>query len=84
MGWFSSSPPSSASPNAPEPVAQDSMYKPLKRNERKACWDARDKYFACLDRNNILDAIKDEEAASKSCSTASSAFEADCASSWVA
>ncbi|KAL2278995.1 hypothetical protein FJTKL_13985 [Diaporthe vaccinii] len=53
------------------------------RTERKRCWESRDAYFACLDRNNILDAIKDDKAAAKQCGGQSTAFERDCASEWV-
>ncbi|ROW07457.1 hypothetical protein VMCG_03928 [Cytospora schulzeri] len=54
------------------------------RTERKKCWESRDLYFSCLDRNNILDAIKDEKAAAKSCGGEGVAFEKDCATEWVA
>ncbi|KKY30905.1 putative oxidoreductase-like protein [Diaporthe ampelina] len=53
------------------------------RTERKRCWESRDAYFACLDRNNILDAIKDDKAAAKQCGGDSVAFETDCAAEWV-
>jgi cytochrome c oxidase assembly factor 6 len=53
------------------------------RTERKKCWESRDAYFACLDRNNILDAIKDNKAAAKQCGGESAAFERDCAAEWV-
>ncbi|KAG6358109.1 hypothetical protein INS49_013993 [Diaporthe citri] len=53
------------------------------RTERKRCWESRDAYFACLDRNSILDAIKDDKAAAKQCGGESTAFERDCASEWV-
>lgn len=53
------------------------------RTERKKCWESRDAYFACLDRNNILDAVKDDKAAAKNCGGESAVFERDCASEWV-
>jgi cytochrome c oxidase assembly factor 6 len=53
------------------------------RTERKKCWESRDLYFSCLDRNGILDAIKDEKAAAKSCAGEGVAFEKDCATEWV-
>ncbi|KAJ4293041.1 hypothetical protein N0V88_005705 [Collariella sp. IMI 366227] len=34
-----------------------------KRAERARCWEARDGYFACLDANNIVDALKEEKKA---------------------
>ncbi|ROW09944.1 hypothetical protein VPNG_06262 [Cytospora leucostoma] len=53
------------------------------RTERKKCWESRDIYFACLDRNGILDAIKDDKAAAKSCGGEAVGFEKDCATEWV-
>lgn len=53
------------------------------RTERKKCWEARDGYFACLDKNGILDAIKDEKAAAKACGGENVVFERDCAREWV-
>ncbi|GKT90247.1 oxidoreductase-like protein [Colletotrichum tofieldiae] len=37
------------------------------RSERRKCWDARDAYFGCLDRNTIVDAVKDDDKARKAC-----------------
>lgn len=79
MGWFSSSTPATSE----DATSLDGTYKPLKRNERKACWESRDIYFGCLDRNDILDAVKDADAAGKKCSKESELFEKDCATSWV-
>ncbi len=53
------------------------------REERKRCWEARDGYFACLDTNNIVDALKDEKKAAKACGPQSAQFERDCATQWV-
>lgn len=53
------------------------------RTERKKCWEARDGYFACLDKNGILDALKDENAAAKACGGENVVFERDCAREWV-
>ena len=53
------------------------------RSERQKCWVARDAYFACLDKNNIIDALKDEKAAAKACKAESTEFEKDCAAQWV-
>ncbi|KAJ9130277.1 hypothetical protein NKR19_g9957 [Coniochaeta hoffmannii] len=55
---------------------------PLK-SERQRCYLARDAYFACLDANNIVDALKDDKAAAKACGPQSRDFERDCASQWV-
>ncbi|KAK3400572.1 cytochrome oxidase c subunit VIb-domain-containing protein [Sordaria brevicollis] len=53
------------------------------RSERQKCWMARDAYFACLDKNNIIDALKDEKQAAKACKAESAEFEKDCAAQWV-
>lgn len=76
MGLFSSNP-------SPASTAADGSYKPMKREERKACWEARDAYFSCLDKNKILDSIKDADGAAQNCGGETKAFERDCASSWV-
>ncbi|GJD00122.1 hypothetical protein ColKHC_08947 [Colletotrichum higginsianum] len=53
------------------------------RSERRKCWDARDAYFGCLDRNTIVDALKDDTKARKACPTENADFERDCAAAWV-
>jgi cytochrome c oxidase assembly factor 6 len=53
------------------------------RSERQRCWEARDNYFACLDANNIVDALKDSKQAAKACGKQSAQFEKDCATQWV-
>lgn len=53
------------------------------RSERKKCWEARDSYFACLDRSNIIDAVKEDKAARKACPAENELFERDCATAWV-
>ncbi|KAF2433703.1 hypothetical protein EJ08DRAFT_606817 [Tothia fuscella] len=61
----------------------DGAYEAPGRLSRAQCWDARDGYNQCLDRNNILDAIKDKDTAEKACGQESQNFEKNCASSWV-
>lgn len=53
------------------------------RAERLRCWEARDGYFACLDANNIVDALKEDKRAAKVCGKESAQFENDCATQWV-
>ncbi|KZL70025.1 oxidoreductase-like protein [Colletotrichum tofieldiae] len=53
------------------------------RSERRKCWDARDAYFGCLDRNTIVDAVKDDDKARKACPAEDAVFERDCATAWV-
>lgn len=88
MSWFSSSSTSnkqstSSTSSSPSSSPSSSDYKPLDRTERQACWEARDGYFSCLDKHNILDAIKDADAAKKSCGPENEVYERDCAKSWV-
>ncbi|GKT64056.1 oxidoreductase-like protein [Colletotrichum tofieldiae] len=52
------------------------------RSERRKCWDARDAYFGCLDRNTIVDAVKDDDKARKACPAEDAVFERDCATAW--
>ncbi|KAL0936975.1 Cytochrome c oxidase subunit 6B-like protein new16 [Colletotrichum truncatum] len=53
------------------------------RSERRKCWEARDAYFGCLDRNAITDALKDDGKARKACPKENADFERDCAAAWV-
>ena len=53
------------------------------RAERQRCWEARDGYFACLDKNDILDALKEDKKAAKECKVESAKFEENCAEKWV-
>ncbi|KAK6527993.1 hypothetical protein TWF281_009252 [Arthrobotrys megalospora] len=64
------------SPPPPKTTAPD-------RSERAKCWESRDLFFSCLDKNDILDSIKDSDAANKECGAQLKGFERDCASSWV-
>ena len=56
------------------------------RSNRKQCYTARDAFFECLDKNNVLDSIntKDGKAKAKSfCGDLDQDFEKNCAHSWV-
>ncbi|KAH6668160.1 cytochrome oxidase c subunit VIb-domain-containing protein [Plectosphaerella plurivora] len=53
------------------------------RSERARCWEARDAYFACLDRANVIDPVKEDKAARAACSAENTGFENNCATSWV-
>jgi len=70
MGWFDwfSSKPDPSSGAAPD------------RSQRQACWDARDAYYACLDKNFILKPGEEEK---NICSREKKAYEGSCAKSWV-
>ena len=79
MAWLSVF--GSARPS--EGSKENAAYEAPDRVKRAQCWDARDIYFQCLDKNNILDAIGEKEAAEKACAKESVNFEQNCASSWV-
>ena len=80
MGWFSSDKPSTI--DAPRP-SNDGGYIAPDRTQRAHCWEARDAYFACLDKHNIIDSVKSAEKADKLCATESQSFDRNCATSWV-
>lgn len=73
MGLFGSSTPAGLPPQKIAP----------NRTQRAACWEARDGFFACLDANNIIDAIKEAPKAKSACGAQEVAFERDCVGSWV-
>ena len=80
MGWL---PWTSASPTTDQrPIGKDG-YKAPDRAERNLCWEARDNFFACLERNGIVDSIKEDEKARAVCAGALAQFDKDCSASWV-
>src|ERR1700761_8688103 len=84
MGWLPSWGSSGDPQKTPASNAtQDGGYEAPGRLSRAKCWDSRDAFYQCLDRNNILDAIKDKDAADRACGNESENFEQNCASSWV-
>ena len=78
MGLFGSS----STPSTPK-TSVDGTPEAPDRTARAKCWEGRDAFFKCLDRNGIIDSIKDEDKASKLCGNEGKLFEKDCASSWV-
>lgn len=82
MGILSAPPPSHASPTAPAP-SSDGAYIAPDRTARQHCWDARDGFFACLERNGIVDSITDKEKTNKACGRENEKLEGECAKSWV-
>lgn len=52
-------------------------------SQRRECWDARDKFFECLDAHSIVDAKKDDAQARKACPESVKAFESSCIDTWV-
>jgi hypothetical protein len=77
MGWLPWS--SGAEPNK----ASDGGRIAPDRTSRKRCWEGRDLFFACLDRNDILDGIKDDKEARRKCAKEVEEFEAACSATWV-
>jgi cytochrome c oxidase assembly factor 6 len=59
---------------------QDEM---RKKSSRQHCWDARDQYFACLEKHNIDNDITDSKSAQKNCKPEDDFFQQQCISSWV-
>lgn len=53
------------------------------RNAREVCYESRDIFFECLDKNNILDAVKEDEKSRQVCPQEVKDYERDCARSWV-
>lgn len=78
MGWFGSSETASKQVTPAETIKE-----PPGRVKRAQCWDARDGFFKCLDKNGILDSVKEDEKARAACSSELAKFEQNCAASWV-
>ncbi|KAI1102142.1 cytochrome oxidase c subunit VIb-domain-containing protein [Jackrogersella minutella] len=55
------------------------------RTERKQCWDARDNFYSCLDKHDVIDSLNGDgkKIAEKQCAKENKAFEENCASAWV-
>jgi hypothetical protein len=51
------------------------------RSERAKCWEARDRYFQCLDDEGVL--APSSEGKSSACFPLRKQFEKDCVKSWV-
>lgn len=49
------------------------------REERKRCWESRDAYFRCLDREKVI--VPGREG--KACASENKVYEKNCAASWV-
>ncbi|OAL31442.1 hypothetical protein AYO22_01034 [Fonsecaea multimorphosa] len=80
-GSASSNPSLPQSSNLP-PRSKDGGYVAPDRTSREQCYESRDIFFQCLDRHDILDAVKEDEKARKVCPAEVAAYEKDCARSW--
>ncbi|ETI29523.1 hypothetical protein G647_01976 [Cladophialophora carrionii CBS 160.54] len=78
----SSNPSLPQSANQP-PRSKDGGYVAPDRTSREHCYESRDAFFQCLDRHDILDAVKEDEKSRKLCPTEVVAYERDCARSWI-
>lgn len=58
---------------------------PNTRSGRAKCWEARDIYFKCLDRINVIDPLNVSNANTikENCGKEDLAFNESCASSWI-
>ena len=80
MGWFSFG--KETESHAPEP-SNDGGYIAPDRSARAQCWEGRDAFFRCLEKNDIIDSVKEDEKARQACAPELKEFEKACASSWV-
>jgi Cytochrome oxidase c subunit VIb len=53
------------------------------RDERKLCYEARDTFFTCCDRNKIENPLREVDSVQRLCKGEKAKFEKDCISSWV-
>ncbi|KAF2267687.1 hypothetical protein CC78DRAFT_541616 [Lojkania enalia] len=82
MGWW---PFGSSEQDGVKKTSGGAFESPSRTNRAK-CYEARDAFFECLDRNDILDSIntKDGRATARNaCGQEDVIFEKNCAHSWV-
>lgn len=78
MGWIPWS-----SGDSSKTTASDGGRIAPDRTSRARCWEGRDLFFACLDKNDILDGIKEDGKARQKCAKEVAEFEEACSKSWV-
>ncbi|KAI9791518.1 MAG: hypothetical protein M1816_003862 [Peltula sp. TS41687] len=81
FGLFNST--DSSSSSSTRKLTKDGTPEAPNRNQREHCYEARDIFYGCLDRHNIVDSIKDEKLAAQKCGAEGRSFETNCASTWV-
>ncbi|KAK6443557.1 hypothetical protein LTR95_000384 [Oleoguttula sp. CCFEE 5521] len=81
MSWFTPTSPSSTLAN-PKP-SEDGGFIAPDRTARSQCWEGRDSFFVCLEKNGIVDSVKEDAKAREHCAPELKEFEKVCASSWV-
>ena len=57
----------------------------MDRVSREKCWKGRDAFFACLDRNGVVDPLsqKNVDTVGKECGREKGEFEEGCVATWV-
>lgn len=78
MGLFSTP----TEPPPPKP-SSDGAFEAPNRNARAHCYKARDVFFECLERNLIVDSVKEKDEAQKVCGEEGKVLDRECAKSWV-
>ncbi|CCJ30436.1 unnamed protein product [Pneumocystis jirovecii] len=58
--------------------------KPPTKSERQHCWEARDIFFHCLDKNSIINPLTQSEKIRLTCLLEEKTFKNSCAKSWKA
>ena len=53
------------------------------RDQRQLCYQSRDAFFTCCDKNNIENPLKAVDAVQRSCKREKQKFDRDCIDSWV-
>jgi cytochrome c oxidase assembly factor 6 len=53
------------------------------RGQRQVCYQARDAFFKCCDKNNIENPLRDVGEVQGLCKAEKEKFEKDCISTWV-
>jgi cytochrome c oxidase assembly factor 6 len=81
MFGFGSSSSSSSSANSSS--TEPSLPAAPNREERKACWESRDLYFGCLDKNGVLVAGQADAGGKRVCEAERKGYEGSCSKSWV-
>ncbi|RMZ89657.1 hypothetical protein DV736_g3100, partial [Chaetothyriales sp. CBS 134916] len=64
-GWLTGSSSQPATSSAPK--SKDGGYIAPDRNAREQCYESRDLFFRCLDKNDILDAISEDDKTRRLC-----------------
>ena len=80
--WNPFSTTDASNPSAPTKTSDGAFIAP-DRTSRAKCYEARDAFFKCLDKAEILDSLAEEEKAGKACGGLDREMGRECAASWV-